>query len=107
MSKIVYGMEKYTNYLKGDILLEINDVKKYLDEPLEMFIVLKGKVKVYFDKIGAKYTPLKIQRDGKPEDFQLNKLSPIEYGEMDKLGDFKDLLAENPFVTNFYYQGML
>lgn len=71
-----------------------------------MFVILKGKVKVYFDKLGAKYTPLKFQSDGKPEDFQLNKLSPIEYGEMDKLGDFEKLLDENPFVTNFYIQGL-
>lgn len=106
MSKNTYGISSdiYTNYHKGDILLQIDDVKKYLEEPLTMFVILKGKVKVVFDKPGAKYTPLKFQSDGKPEDFQLNKLSPIEYGEMDKLGDFKQILSENPFVTSFYFQ---
>lgn len=38
-------------------------------------------------------------------DFEIDKLNPIEYDEMQFFGDFKELLRENKFVTHMYYEG--
>lgn len=93
----------YDNFQKGEILQEISDVPSYLSSSVTKFIVLKGRVKVVFDKPGAKYTPIKVQNNMNQEDFSIDKIDPIYFDEMQELGDFKDLLKKNKFVTHMHY----
>ncbi|CAI2368619.1 unnamed protein product [Moneuplotes crassus] len=104
MAKNTYGIsnEIYINYNKGDILLHVDDLDTYFKGPQIQFIILKGKAKVYFDKPGAKFTPIKLLKSGTPEDLGIDRLDPISFGELDHFGDFRKMLEKNTTVKEFY-----
>ena len=107
MSKTSYGISSdiYNTLSKGEKLLEVSDVQEYLESPLKMFIILKGRVKVYFDRPGAKFTPIKIQSQTDHANFKIDRVSPMEFGELDCFGDFKQMLRENTFIKFMYFEG--
>jgi len=107
MAKNTYGISNdiYTNYNKGEVLLQVEDVENYLKGPQTKFIILKGKVKIFFEKPGAKYTPVKIQNSERPEDLDIDRIGPIVYGELEEFGDFRHLFSKNKFIKQFYCVG--
>ena len=101
-----FGIEndKIEKCKKGHIIQEIENIEEYLNNPWKFFIILKGRVRVYFQKPGAVFKPIHIQSNFDRQNFKIERLSPIEFGDLQYFGDFKQLLRENPFINFMYFE---
>lgn len=92
MSKQYYGIDKELTvpYHKGNIILQIDDAEEFRKQPLSMYIVIRGRIRINFCKPGKTIKPLQIQKDSiKTGVFDWD--NPIELGEMETFGLFEGL----------------
>lgn len=107
-SKKNFGIEneRINKVKKGQIIEEINDMAKYIENPCKFYIIIKGKVRVYFHKQGEVFKPFTFETSTDKANFKIDRLAPIDYEDMQSFGDFKQLVNENSFIKNIYYEAL-
>ena len=103
-----FGIEndKIEKYKKGHIIQQIENIDEYINNPWKYFIVLKGRVRVYFHRPGTIFKPINIQNNTDRQHLKIERLSPVDFGDLQYFGDFKQLIKENSFVNYLYYEAM-
>ena len=89
-SKKNFGIEndKISKIRKGQIIEQIDDISHYLENPCKFYIILKGKVRVYFHKQGTVFKPIHVESRIDRENFKIDRLAPVDIDELQSFGDF-------------------